>query len=61
MIVRVTLLDDFGMVLSEREGNAMSPLDFKTPTDRPFEDKRFKFYGFVYQPIVVLKPLEPTR
>jgi hypothetical protein len=61
MIVQVNLLTDDGQLIARREGDAMSPLNFRTLAEVPLEDKRFRLYGWVYQPQTVLKPLEPTR
>lgn len=61
MIVRVDLLDDNGELIVRKEGDAMKPLQFRTHPEMPLQDSRFKLYGWVYEPKVVLKPLEPTR
>ena len=61
MLVRVDLLDDTGELIVRKEGDAMKPLDFRIHGELPLEDKRFKLFGWTYQPLTALKPLEPTR
>jgi hypothetical protein len=61
MLVRIDLLDNDGQVIARKEGDAMQPLSFRTHAEVPLEDARFRYYGFSYAPLVVLKPLETTR
>lgn len=59
MIVEIIIKDDSGnKIYSYYQGDAFQPADFKTNPDKPLVDadnaKRveWKYFGYVYQPMV---------
>lgn len=58
MKVHIRLISDEGNVVLETYGDAMKPLGYKTPYEKPVEDeqKRYKLFAITYQPTVVLNP-----
>jgi hypothetical protein len=55
MKIRIYLEDDNGEIFWEEDREAEFPFDFRLPPDRPEIGKKYRYYGFVYQPLV--KPI----
>lgn len=52
MIVRIQILKDDGTLIDEQEGSLFQPKSMRTHQERPFEEGKYKFYGYSWVPIV---------
>lgn len=53
MRVEIQVYKDDGELVSTTTGDACRPQDWKTHPERPAIEGEFRFFGFVYQPMVV--------
>lgn len=58
MIVEIKLIRDDGTVVKEATtvGDAMKPLQWKSPYEKPVGDGQYLMFAFTYQPTVILDP-----
>lgn len=58
MIVEIKLIRDDGTVVNEATmvGDAMKPLQWKSPYERPVGDGTYLLFTYTYQPNVILDP-----
>lgn len=55
MIVEIRILNDDGTENMRTQFPLIRPSDYKTPYDRPWVDGKYQIFGYVFQPIVVLR------
>jgi len=53
--VLISVVDDTGLVLYQHEADALKPTSKKLDPEKPIEFGEYKFFGCIYQPIVMLK------
>lgn len=53
--VVISVVDEKGDVLYHHEDDALKPTSKKLDPERPIEFGEYKFFGCIYQPIVMLK------
>jgi hypothetical protein len=54
MLVEITVRSEDGTVVSQKIEDAMKPCEWKTPPDHPIKEGDWKFFGWTWQPRVML-------
>jgi hypothetical protein len=54
MIVEILIRKDDGTVVAQQMGDALRPSEWKTHPDNPAIEGDWKYFGYTYQPRVVL-------
>lgn len=54
MIVEITVRKDDGTIISQESRDAARPCEWKTHPDNPVVEGQWKYFGWTYQPRVVL-------
>jgi len=60
MQIHIVVTTNDNRIVADMRGNALMPLQFKTPYEQPESEKvaggdgEYKFFGFTYQPMVQL-------